>query len=62
MERGEFRSIADAARAAGIYNRPKTITTSPNKGRLANSLLMVYGVDGCQELLSVLRQAIDDAS
>ena len=62
MERGEFRSIADAARAAGIYNRPKTITASPNKGKLANSLLKVYGVDGCQELLSVLRQAIDDAS
>ena len=28
-----------AARAAGIYNRPKTITASPNKGKLANSLL-----------------------
>ena len=30
-----------AARAAGIYNRPKTITASPNKGKLANSLLIL---------------------
>ena len=62
MERGEFRSVADAGRAAGIYNRHKTITASPNKGRFANSLIEVYGVDGCQELISVLRKAIDDAS
>ena len=61
MERGEFKSVAAAAREAGIYNQPKTITASTNKGRLANSLLKVYGVDGCQELISVLRQVIDDA-
>ena len=60
MEHGEFKSVAEAARAAGIYNRPKTITASPDKGRLANSLLNVYGVDGCQELITVLRQVIDD--
>ena len=59
MERGEFRSIAEAARAAGIYNRPKTITASHDKGRVANSLLKVYGLDGCQELIAVLRQAMD---
>ena len=61
MERGEFKSVAEAARAAGIYNRPKTIMASPDKGRLANSLLKVYGVDGCQELITILRQVIDDA-
>ena len=59
MERGEFKSVADAARAAGIYNRPKTITASRDKGRVANSLLKVYGVDGCQELITVLRQAME---
>lgn len=58
MERGEFRSMAAAARAAGIYNRPKTITASRDKGRLANSLLTVYGVDGCQELIAVLQQVM----
>ena len=57
----EFKSVASAARAAGIYNRPKTITASPNKGRVAKSLLKAYGVDGCQELISVLRQVMDDA-
>ena len=61
MERGEFKSVAEAARAAGIYNRPKTIRASPDKGKLANSLLEVYGVDGCQELIMVLKQVIDDA-
>ena len=61
MERGEFKSASEAARAAGIYNRPKTITASPDKGKLADSLLKVYGVDGCQELIMVLRQVIDDA-
>ena len=61
MERGEFKSVAEAARAAGIYNRPKTITASPDKGKLANSLLELYGVDGCQELIMVLRQVMDDA-
>lgn len=61
MERGEFKSVAAAARAAGIYNRPKTITASRDKGRVANSLLQAYGVDGCQELITVLRQAITDA-
>ena len=61
MERGEFKSVAEAARAAGIYNKAKTITASPDKGRVANSLLKVYGVEGCQELLAVLRQVIDDA-
>ena len=61
MERGEFKSVAEAARAAGIYNRPKTITASTDKGRVADSLLKVYGVDGCQELITVLRQAIDNA-
>ena len=60
MERGEFKSVAEAARAAGIYNRSKTITASTDKGKLANSLLKVYGVDGCQELITVLRQVIDD--
>ena len=59
MERGEFKSVAAAARAAGIYNRPKTITASRDKGKLANSLLNVYGVDGCQELITVLRQVLD---
>ena len=59
MERGEFTSVAAAARAAGIYNRPKTITASRDKGRLANSLLNVYGVDGCQELITVLRQVME---
>jgi len=61
MERGEFKSVAEAARAAGIYNRAKTITASPDKGKLANSLLNIYGVDGCQELIMVLREVIDDA-
>ena len=61
MERGEFKSVAEAARAAGIYNKAKTITASPDKGKLANSLLKVYGVDGCQELISMLRQVIEDA-
>ena len=61
MERGEFKSVAEAARAAGIYNRPKTITASHNKGRLATSLLKVYGVDGCQELITALRHVMDDA-
>ena len=61
MERGEFKSVAEAARAAGIYNRAKTITAAADKGKLANSLLKVYGVDGCHELIMVLRQAIDDA-
>ena len=59
MERGEFTSVAAAARPAGIYNRPKTITASRDKGRLANSLLNVYGVDGCQELITVLRQVME---
>ena len=62
MERGEFKSVAEAARAAGIYNRAKTITASQNKGRLANSLLKVYGIDGCQELITVLREVISDTS
>ena len=61
MKNGEFKSVAEAARAASIYNRPKTITATPDKGRLANSFLNVYGVDGCQELIMVLRQAIDEA-
>ena len=61
MEHGEFKSASEAARAAGMYNRPKTITASPDKGKLADSLLKVYAVDGCQELIMVLRQAIDDA-
>ena len=59
MERGEFRSVAAAARAAGIYNRPRTITASRDKGRMANSLLNVYGVDGCQELITFLRQVME---
>ena len=62
MERGEFKSAAEAGRAAGIYNRSKTITASPDKGKMANSLLQVYGVDGCQELIGVLRKAIEEAS
>ena len=61
MENGEFKSVAEAARAAGIYNRPKTIAASRDKGKLANSLLEAYGVDGCQELIMALRQVIDDA-
>ena len=61
MERGEFKSAAEAGRIAGIYNRAKTITASPDKGKVANSLLQVYGVDGCQELIAVLRQAIENA-
>ena len=61
MQRGEFKSVAEAARAAGIYNRPKTITASPDMGRLANSLLEVYGVNGCQDLIMALRQVINDA-
>ncbi len=60
MERGEFKSVAEAAREAGIFNRVKTITVSSDKGRFANSLLKAYGVDGCQELISVLRHIIDD--
>ena len=59
MERGEFKSVAEAARAAGIYNRPKTISATHDKGRMANSLLKVYGLDGCQELITVLRQVMD---
>ena len=61
MERGEFKSVAEAARAAGIYNRPKTITASSDKGKVANSLLAAYGIDGCQELIVALRQVIDDS-
>ena len=59
MERGEFKSVAAAARAAGIYSRTKTITASRDKGKLASSLLEVYGVDGCQELITVLRQVME---
>lgn len=59
MERGEFKSVAAAARAAGIYNRARTITASRDKGRMANSLLKVYGVDGCQELITLLRQVME---
>ena len=61
MEHGEFKGISDAARAAGIYNRPKSITASPDKGKLADSLLKVYGVEGCQDLIKALRQVIDDS-
>lgn len=61
MERGEFKSVAAAARAAGIYNPRKTITASRDKDRVANSLLKVYGIDGCQELIAALRQVVDDA-
>ena len=61
MEHGEFKSVAEAARAAGIYNRPKTIRAYPDKGKLASSLLSVYGVEGCQELIVALKEVIDDA-
>ena len=59
MERGEFKSVAAAARAAGIYNRPKSITASRDMGKLANSLLRVYGVDRCHELISVLSEVME---
>ena len=61
MERGEFKSIAEAARAAGIYNRSKTIAASSDKGKVATSLLAAYGVDGCQELIAFLTEAMNDA-
>ena len=59
MERGEFSSVAAAAREAGIYKRTKVITASRDKGRVANSLLNVYGVDGCKELIAVLINALE---
>lgn len=62
MQRGEFTSVAAAAKAAGIYrDRPKRIAASPDKGRMAQSLMQAYGPDGCEELMDVLRQAIADA-
>lgn len=62
MQMGEFKSVAAAAREAGIYpDKPKTITASPDKGRLAKSLLQAYGADGCEELIEVLRQTIAEA-
>ena len=61
MERGEFKSVAEAARVAGIYTQRKTITASADKGKVANSLLKTYGVDGCQELITALTQAMSNA-
>ena len=61
MQRGEFKSVAEAAKAAGIYpERPKRIAASPDKGRMAQSLIQAYGLDGCEELIGVLREAISD--
>ena len=62
MQLGEFKSVAAAAKEAGIYpDRPKRIAASPDKGRLAKSLLQAYGADGCEELIEVLRQTIAEA-
>lgn len=62
MERGEFTSVAEAARAAGIYREgPKKITASPDKEKLAGSLMKVYGVDGCRELVEVLQRVMEEA-
>ena len=61
MQRGEFKSVAEAAKAAGIYpERPRRIAASPDKGRMAQSLIQAYGLDGCEELIGVLREAISD--
>ena len=62
MQRGEFKSVAAAAREAGIYpDRPKRIAASPDKGRMAQSLIQAYGLDGCHDLIDVLREAIAEA-
>ena len=62
MQRGEFTSVAAAARAAGIYtDQPKRISVTPDKSRMAKSLLQFYGLAGCQELIEVLRQTVDAA-
>ena len=62
MQQGEFKSVAAAAKEAGIYpDMPKRIAVSPDKGRLAKSLLQAYGPDGCEELIDVLRQTIAEA-
>ena len=64
MQMGEFKSVADAAREAGFYHpneKPQRITASPDKGRLAQSLLQAYGPDGCEELIGVFREAIAKA-
>ena len=62
MKQGEFKSVAEAAREAGIYpDRPKRIAASPDKGRLAQSLLQAYGPDGCEELIDVLRETVAES-
>ena len=58
----EFKSVAAAAKEAGIYpDKPKRTTASPDKTILAKSLLQAYGPDGCEELIDVLRDAIAQA-
>ena len=59
MQQGEFKSVAAAAKEAGIYlEKPRRITASPDKSMLAKSLLQACEPDGCEELVDVLRDAI----
>lgn len=45
-QQGEFKSVAEAAKAAGIdVRRTKTVTLSPNVDRLANRLIAHYTPD-----------------
>ena len=52
MKRGEFTSVAAAAREAGIYSRKKErrIAVSDDKEKLVHTLLDIYGLDGFKEL------------
>ena len=56
MKQGEFSSVAEAARAAGIkLYKPKKIVLSHNVDRVADALIEHYGQDEIERLRNRLR-------
>ena len=64
MKLGEFKSIAAAAREAGIYSRKKErrIAVSDDKEKLAHTLLDIYGQEGFKELAAIATRLATESS
>ena len=60
MKRGEFASVAEAAREAGIdVPKPKRVTVNGDKGQLAQAILRLYGPEQFTEFAKEVIQLVD---